>query len=356
MKTISILAAVVFGASLAFAQASHTSRPVKKVLAIGGTVIDLEAKPVCNVRVCAIAEDFDETKPNVFIPCAMSDTRGHFLIAQSRTGKFKIHYDGVAQGYWPSRFPFFRHPTIVAPEVVVDKVRPRDPINLMLAPRNGMVVGRTVDAKTGLPIDSVEFTLCHASDPRICRVSVVKSSDGKYTLPTPHVPFTLRARAEGFDDWLGLRGDDQTELSVGSGASFQLDVVLTRQRDAENLAINEAEKLAGLNLPAPDPLSPNDGSIFVHYPRKTRLEWSPVDGAVSYSLEVDYCQPDRQQNTCVKAHPLELPGNPSMKGVIGTTYEFYFVGAQPGRWRVWAVDKEGIEGFKSSWRKFVYRR
>ena len=31
-----------------------------------------------------------------------------------------------------------------------------------------------------------------------------------------------------------------------------------------------------------------------------------------------------------------------------------FVGAQPGRWRVWAVDKEGREGFKSPWRLFVY--
>jgi len=36
--------------------------------------------------------------------------------------------------------------------------------------------------------------------------------------------------------------------------------------------------------------------------------------------------------------------------------EFSFVGAQPGRWRVWAVDKEGREGFKSPWRRYVYNQ
>jgi hypothetical protein len=317
-------------------------------------VTDIEGKPARNVRVCAIADDFDESKPNVVIPCGLSDQQGNFLIVQHRTGRFKIHYDQVEQGYWPSRLPFFSHPTIAPPEIIVDDSGSRGPANVTLAPRNGMLVGRTVDAKTGLPLESVEFTLCHASDPRICRVSVVKTSDGKFKLPAPHVPFTLRARAEGFNDWSGLGGGDQTELSIGSGASFQLDVVLTRIPAATDRAVNEAEKQSGIYLPAPTQVSPVEGFTFDHYPRKTRLEWSTVDGADSYSLEVDYCKPDRQRKTCLQAYPLDLPGNPSMKGVAGTSYEFYFVGAQPGRWRVWAVDKEGREGFKSPWRTFVY--
>jgi len=41
---------------------------------------------------------------------------------------------------------------------------------------------------------------------------------------------------------------------------------------------------------------------------------------------------------------------------MNTSYEFRFIGAQPGRWRVWGVDKEDREGFKSAWRNFVYLR
>ena len=35
---------------------------------------------------------------------------------------------------------------------------------------------------------------------------------------------------------------------------------------------------------------------------------------------------------------------------------FQFVGAQPGQWRVWAVDASGQEGAKSEWREFRYPR
>ena len=348
-----ILATLALTATLASAQTAHTNLPAQRIYPISGRVIDNEGKPAGSVRVCAIADDFDESKPNVVIPCARSSEQGHFWIVLRRTGKFTIHYDQVEQGYMPSRFPFFRHPTTVPPEVVID-----DPgshlIHVTMAPRNGVLLGRTVDSKTGLPLESVEFILCHASNAGVCNRTVVKGSDGRFKLPAPHVPFTLRVRADGFNEWTGLRGADSTELSIGSGASLQLDILLTRHLLATNRAINELEKQAGINLPAPTLLSPADGIVFNHYPRKTKLEWSPVDGAAFYSLEVDYCQPGRDRNACVQAKPLELPGAPSMKGVLETGYEFYFVGAQPGRWRVWAVDKEGREGFKSPWRMFVY--
>ena len=38
------------------------------------------------------------------------------------------------------------------------------------------------------------------------------------------------------------------------------------------------------------------------------------------------------------------------------TYTFNFVGAQPGCWRVWAVDEQGHEGPKSPWWEFVYTK
>jgi hypothetical protein len=43
-----------------------------------------------------------------------------------------------------------------------------------------------------------------------------------------------------------------------------------------------------------------------------------------------------------------------VKHVKGTQYTFEFVGAQPGRWRVWAVDAGGKEGPKTGWWEFTF--
>jgi hypothetical protein len=113
----------------------------------------------------------------------------------------------------------------------------------------------------------------------------------------------------------------------------------------------------GVNLPAPPQLSPADGATFDHFPRRTRLEWSPVEGAASYAVEVDYCEArGSRAGGCADPQPLAslMKNVPPTHGVKGTAYEFDFGGAQPGRWRVWAVDGEGREGFKSPWRRFVY--
>jgi len=54
-------------------------------------------------------------------------------------------------------------------------------------------------------------------------------------------------------------------------------------------------------------------------------------------------------------------GRASENGLIGGTVRvkdavatFRFVGAQPGRWRVSAVDANGASGPKSEWREFWY--
>ena len=126
--------------------------------------------------------------------------------------------------------------------------------------------------------------------------------------------------------------------------------------DAQGKFASETEKLLGVNLTAPVQLSPANDIVFDHYPRTTKLEWSPVEGAVSYSIEVDYCEGMRTKQGCVNPQPLKIRNNPPTSGMVSTTYEFQFVGAQPGRWRVWALDKQGREGFKSPWRGFVYLR
>lgn len=95
-----------------------------------------------------------------------------------------------------------------------------------------------------------------------------------------------------------------------------------------------------LLLSAPAPLSPADGAVFGNYPRSTTLTWEAVPGASAYIVEVEY---DGGGWTPYRLETL-----------TGTSFTFDFVGMQPGRWRVWALDEDGAEGDKSPWRVFEY--
>jgi hypothetical protein len=104
------------------------------------------------------------------------------------------------------------------------------------------------------------------------------------------------------------------------------------------------------SLEVPQHLSPSDGSVFNHYPRTTQLQWMPVSGATSYTVEVDcfHCCESNKWCSDVGKTWMIVPN------IRTTNYTFNFVGAQPGRWRVWAVDSSGREGAKSAWREFRY--
>jgi hypothetical protein len=94
---------------------------------------------------------------------------------------------------------------------------------------------------------------------------------------------------------------------------------------------------------APTPVSPVNGAVFDHFPRTTTLAWRALPGAVSYVVEVDYFSNGWYR--------FKLVSN-----VTTTSFTFEFVGAQPGRWRVWAVDSNGQESAKTDWLEFRYTR
>lgn len=105
-------------------------------------------------------------------------------------------------------------------------------------------------------------------------------------------------------------------------------------------------------LPAPVLQSPRSGKRFSHYPRRTRLRWSTVQGAASYTVEIDCygcCRANKWCTDIGRAYK-------KIGSIQSTTYTFNFVGAQPGRWRVWAVDRNGKPGGKSAWWTFRYTR
>lgn len=107
-------------------------------------------------------------------------------------------------------------------------------------------------------------------------------------------------------------------------------------------------KTWSLGLIAPTQISPVDGSVFSIYPRTTTLTWSAVSGATSYTVLRSYCSTAGCNDWAKDYAPVT--------GLTSRSYTFDFVGAQPGRWRVWAVDASGQEGPKSDWWGFSYTR
>lgn len=112
-------------------------------------------------------------------------------------------------------------------------------------------------------------------------------------------------------------------------------------------ALSSASSPTDGTLPAPKLISPYDGAVFDGIPRRTICRWEPSPGAASYLFEWDFSS-DGVWDSVAK--------NRLGMGFLvqGTEYSFDFVGAQPGRWRVWPISATGQRGTPSEWRGFRY--
>jgi thiol-disulfide isomerase/thioredoxin len=166
----------------------------------------------------------------------------------------------------------------------------------------------------------------------------------KYTLPVVLTEGTDVIKQYGIHAYPTTLALDRTgrvaEELVGnsSDAGSRLRAAIDRARNG----VSEAP--ASTTLVAPRLISPAPGAVFEHYPRYTTVVWSEVPGAASYRVEWAYESAGAWSDPSPAVSVKEPVAN------------FSFVGAQTGRWRVWAVDVSGHEGPKSDWREFRYTR
>lgn len=321
---------------------------------IRGDVMDEYGKPAAGVRVCAFP---DASQPGREIVCGSESTEeGKYILYLVKGGKYQLYCDRPDGHMWQNH-PFYRQESDRIPTITVDAENPNVTTSLFLNPISGAVSGKVIDAKTKLPVDNIQITLCKLDHPEICYMTHSKTATGRFFVYGSVTSFTMKITAEGFEDWLGTAGGNQPGYLI-SGAILGVDVKLKRRKETARLAINDAEKKVGVYLPAPVQQFPGPNAMLSRSPRVTKLEWEAVKGAVSYTVEIDVCQAvEAGREDCVDPQPHNMvERNPTPKGLTGTSYEFDFVGANPGRWRVWAVDKEGRAGFKSPWRKFTHLR
>ena len=95
-----------------------------------------------------------------------------------------------------------------------------------------------------------------------------------------------------------------------------------------------------LRLPAQD-------AVFNQFPRDLHLVWDAIPGASEYVVTVEAQLPESPNH---EAKWLPLQRLSSADNHITT----YFVGAQPGRWKVFAVDCAGNHSIESDWGRFGF--
>jgi hypothetical protein len=167
-------------------------------------------------------------------------------------------------------------------------------------------------------------------------------------------------------------------LSMQTGASIQLDVtgaeggpvwassaaskvqvtpggLVTALVGGENIAGGDNAALTstfGVEQSGPTLLV--DAFNFDIFPRTTTLAWVPVSGAASYQVVTEFGNGSNTDPFCTV--PVECgvwtPRTPITTTGLSTTFEF--VGQQPGRWRVTALNAAGGVISTSAYIYFAY--
>lgn len=316
---------------------------------ISGRVHDEGNRAVAGAWIFAVPHDYDKVR---MARRALSDDNGNFVIEVGRPARYKLFAEKAGAGYFVQFSPVFRHPAVSIAEVALNETKKTALAVVTLAPKNGILFGKSLDSITGLSIESVRFLLCLSSNPEVCWSTYAKNARGEFRILTPHVPFTLSVTADGYETWFGLNGFQKNEpISIATGTTIEVALHLMRRREAANRPLSELEKQRSVYLPAPIQSSPADGAEISYVAqRRTRLEWQPVEGALFYKVEVDFCYGlVKSLRECRDPQPMALN-----ERVMGTNYDFKFVAIQPGRWRVWAIDKKGQQGLKSPWWTFFH--
>jgi hypothetical protein len=312
---------------------------------IKGEIRDSNGRPLPRARVSA-----SPVQPGGQRVFGEADSEGKFTISLDLPGRYSVNSSMVPYRGKGVFYPFDELPPTGAQEVSLDTANAQAYVSITLPPKNGTLLLKVSDSSTHFPVEMISIQMCQAGTSG-CWGPLARSETGLFKLHPPPVPFTLKIFADDYEPSTTAVGQNAV---IEPGTTIDFAIELRRHPEAIGKALTEAEKQPGLYLPPPLQLAPAENERFDRYPRRTTLRWDKVEGAASYQVEVDYCENSAVLSDCLRPAPLIFSLSPDKKPITRTLYRFDFVGAQPGRWRVWAIDKDGHAGFKSPWRMFSY--
>lgn len=337
-----------------------TTAQVSSPYTISGDLRDEAGQLFSGATVCALQTHGKVTNVRDKV-CAESDAQGKFVINLTSSGSYQVVAEKMSAGYMPPYFPFYKDPNAPITEIVLSGEHANASVSVKLGPKSGLITGKVIDEATDLPVPDFVVWTWQARDVNARTHQVVKGQSGRFRILAAPVPFRMRVVSDGYEDWV-IGGGVLTSLAgsrkgpgsllVRTGGNAEFAVYLKRKNPSPIDSPADEKR-----LPAPIQLAPQDNQVFDVFPRNTKLEWNSVAGAVSYAVEIESCWNLSQEGRsrlpddgeCINPSPYE-----EKFGLHETTYEFFFKGAQPGRWRVWAIDKDRKRSIKSPWRRFIY--
>lgn len=168
----------------------------------------------------------------------------------------------------------------------------------------------------------------------------------------------LKIRSESSEGWVNEEylsrtspvPDTRVPSTVPESSPNEVEAQ-TQSNQPQGELINRDGRLA-----VPRLLSPADAAVMNYYPRHLTMEWESVPSADTYTVEIQF------QGGSTWNDLTEFLSNNGYVGYVepvkltDTKYSLNWVGINPGRWRVWAVDAKEKAGRKSEWRQFRFTR
>ena len=143
----------------------------------------------------------------------------------------------------------------------------------------------------------------------------------------------------------GAAGLDDITFSIPAGSTppTTVSVALTDRKSNQVYTSNSIGFVPSLTAPA-------DRAVFDIFPRTTVLSWTAVNGAASYDIERAFC--GNGAPTPEECAWSEYP----VANTTAAAFQFDFIGAQWGRWRVRARFAGDVAGPWTVYRFFFYSR
>ena len=142
---------------------------------------------------------------------------------------------------------------------------------------------------------------------------------------------------------------DFTILFSAADSTFTIDTLISisKEKLSGNVIFHLIAK-KNSTFGAPTLLLPENAQTFNIFPRTTRFVWTSVKKAVSYNIEIQFGNFDQAGNVNWSFLRKVI--------TVDTTFTYDFVGAQPGRWRVYSINSNKEYSDPSGWFVFTYSR